>query len=408
MVQIHLDIKLIRTIKELLLRLQDGESEHLVKEDVAQHMQQVNTLDIALNMQEILYRDNDITTSAIKQFFNIYHSLYGQAIHDIAVANADHPSHPIQILKKENEVFESLLTRINRHVDAIEKDQQQPTDPLLEEMQQLGSLYSHYNRKEKLYFPILERYGIYTLSRTMWADDDRIRTLYKGTKRMMEKIPDVNFRYVKEAFEDLEQACKDMIFQEEYFLLPITQSIFKEADWLAIAKESNVFGYAVEEPQLDWIPEPESEGATKDENDTRDTEHLRFGGGYLTINEANHILNNLPLEITFVDKNGIFKYFNELVESSEMMFIRTPTSIGRNVAMCHPPKSMKKVMHLIHDLKEKRRDSESMWFKKKDQFVHVTYKGLFDENDEYLGILEYVQDIQPFMDLPREVKRELS
>src|SRR5690625_4680779 len=137
-------------------------------------------------------------------------------------------------------------------------------------------------------------------------------------------------------------------------------------------------------------------------------ENIAFGGGYLTTEEANLILNNLPLEITFVDKNSVFKYFNEITEASEMMLVRTSTSIGRNVANCHPPKSLRKVMTLIRDLKTKKRISESMWFKKKDQYIHLTYKAIFNEADEFLGILEYVQDIQPFFDLPSEIKTGLS
>ena len=37
---------------------------------------------------------------------------------------------------------------------------------------------------------------------------------------------------------------------------------------------------------------------------------LPFGGGYLSLKEANLILNHLPFEITFIDKNDLFKYFN--------------------------------------------------------------------------------------------------
>src|SRR5690625_3049140 len=137
-------------------------------------------------------------------------------------------------------------------------------------------------------------------------------------------------------------------------------------------------------------------------------ENIAFGGGYLTTEEANLILNHLPLEITFVDKNSVFKYFNETTEASEMMLVRTPTSIGRNVANCHPPKSLKKVMTLIRDLKTKKRTSESMWYKKDDRYIYLTYKALFNKKDEFLGILEYVQDIQPFFELPSEVKIGLS
>src|SRR5699024_10867933 len=159
--------------------------------------------------------------------------------------------------------------------------------------------------------------------------------LYKGTKSMMEKIPDLEFKYVKKSYNIFASKFKEMIFQEESFLLPIVLYIFNEDDWLAIAKESDAFGYCLMEPKEEWVPKRESfENKEIDDEAAIDlsSKHLPFGGGYLTIKEANNILNSLPLEITFVDKNGLFKYFNDITESSEMMFVRTPSSIGRNVA----------------------------------------------------------------------------
>lgn len=76
------------------------------------------------------------------------------------------------------------------------------------------------------------------------------------------------------------------------------------------------------------------------------------------------IHDKLPIEITFVDKNNVFKYFNTITESSDMMLVHTPTPIGKNVADCHSPRSLNKVMKLIRDLKSKKRQSENMWFKK--------------------------------------------
>lgn len=407
--QTHLDMRRINTIKEILLKLKLGDSEQTIQDAFDEHVQPLNKTDILLMLQELKNSTaNDFNMNDIRKFFDVYLDLYDHSLQAIHVPKEEHPSHPIQVFKRENQAFSSILDRVNILVKTIDNDPGHPTDQLMNEMIHLGKIYSHYNRKEKLFFPIMERYRIYSISRIMWAADDRIRTLFKGTKRMMEKMPDIDFHYVKQAYYDLENACKEMILEEEYLLLPIIQSIFKEADWLAIVKESKAFGYAVDEPEETWSPDDAlGNNITEKQSDTPNEEHLRFGGGYLTIKEANHILNNLPLELTFVDKNGIFKYFNEIVESSQMMFIRTPTSIGRNVAMCHPPKSMKKVMQLIQDLKSKKRESETMWFKKEDEYVHVTYKGVFDENGEYLGILEYVQDIQPFLDLTREVKREL-
>src|SRR5699024_5682607 len=276
---------------------------------------------------------------------------------------------------------QTAIQQINNLIKSIDNNQQRVQDEsmierLKEEMSLLGQFYNHYNRKEKLFFPILERYGHYTPTRIMWRDDARIRNLYKGTKNMMERIPDLDFKYIKKSYDLFESKLKEMIFEEEAFLLPIVQSIFNEDDWLAIAKESDAFGYCFVEPEEEWVPKRKSfiNDGNKEIHNTADADinmkHIPFGGGYLTIQEANNILNHMPLEITFVDKYGFFKYFNERMESSEMMFVRTPSSIGRNVVNCHPPKSFKKVMKLIHDLQSKKRSSESMWFKKKDRYIH--------------------------------------
>lgn len=408
-----LNIELMNQLKDILFRLQKGEPEQTVKKDFVQQFKDSSAVDILLILQGLKSGDYGITLEDIRTFLPIYQRAADDSILNKDWPEAQYQGHPVQVFTEENSFFENCMSRLSILLTSLKENTQEENmlNKLIEEMERLGDFYRHYHRKEKLFFPILERYGHYTCGRIMWAEDDRVRTLYKGTKRLMEKLPDLDFQYVKEAYDSFEKACRDMIFQEETFLLPIVLSIFREEDWLAIAKESKAFGFAVN-PKAAWIPDSKLSKDTEETAEQKDEssypEHLRFGGGYLTLKEANNILNNLPVEITFVDKSGIFKYFNEICEASEMMFVRTPLSIGRNVANCHPPKNLKKVMHLIRALKTKKRSSESMWFRKKNQFIHVTYKGVFDDDGEYLGILEYVQDIQPFLDLPRDVKKELS
>src|SRR5699024_1561282 len=279
---------------------------------------------------------------------------------------------------------------------------------IMEELQnrtkEFGQFISHYHRKEKLFFPILERYGQFSMTRIMWGEDDRNRNFYKSAKSMVERLASLDFLYIKQTFDRLFENLEEMIYQEETFLLPIVLAIFKEEEWQSIHEESGAYGYAF----IDPVQGPLGENRHPLIDEELAKMQIPFGGGYLTLKEADMILNNLPVEITFVDKFGVFKYFNDMVESSEMMFIRTPSSIGRNVGNCHPPSSMKKVATLIRDLQLRHREYECMWFKKDGRYVHITYKGLFDEEGEYLGILEYVQDINPFLQLPREVKKELQ
>ena len=65
------------------------------------------------------------------------------------------------------------------------------------------------------------------------------------------------------------------------------------------------------------------------------------------------------------------------------------------------------VTTLIADFRSGRRDRESMWFHMRGKFVYVSYIAVRDENNEYQGVLEFVHDIQPLIDLEGE-KRGLS
>lgn len=416
MVKAQYNFKLINILKDILHRLHDGDAAKSAREDFDQHFNDVSPVEILLIVQELKNGDHGITSQHVKELFNVYTQLYGHAINEWNNPETEHPGHPVQIFLRENNVFLAVLNQINELLTLLEENEQslqdvETLDRLKELMASLGQFYNHYNRKEKLFFPILERYRHYTPTRMMWGDDDRIRNLYKGTKTMLERIDHIEFKYIRQTYDLFASKFKEMVFEEEAFLLPLIVSTFNDDDWLAVVKESDAYGYCFGEPKEKWVPEQEIRVKEADEtNEAKDSqaESLPFGGGFLTIHEANQVLNHLPLEITFVDKNGLFKYFNERVGASEMMLVRTPSSIGRFVANCHPPNSLKKVMNLIRDLQRKKRTSESMWFKKGDHYIYITYKGVFDEDGEYLGILEYVQDIQPFMDLPREVKRELS
>lgn len=74
---------------------------------------------------------------------------------------------------------------------------------------------------------------------------------------------------------------------------------------------------------------------------------------------------------------------------------------------CHPPKSLPIVTKLLADLKSGAKESESMWFRAMGKFILVTYRAVRDDDSSYMGTLEYVQDIQPIIDLDGE-KRTLS
>ncbi len=52
-----------------------------------------------------------------------------------------------------------------------------------------------------------------------------------------------------------------------------------------------------------------------------------FGNGFLSVEQADLILNHLPTEITFVNKDDIFQYYNNHTLEKEMIFKRNPSQI---------------------------------------------------------------------------------
>lgn len=68
-----------------------------------------------------------------------------------------------------------------------------------------------------------------------------------------------------------------------------------------------------------------------------------------------------------------------------------------------------KVKKVFKFLRSGERDKVVMWFKseKMGKFIHVTYVAVRDENGEFQGVLEYVQDIQEFLDIDSDVKRDI-
>ena len=102
------------------------------------------------------------------------------------------------------------------------------------------------------------------------------------------------------------------------------------------------------------------------------------------------MLDYLPVEISFVDKDDKVRYFNK---NGKRIFPRPRTIIGRRVQDCHPKKSIHIVNKLLEDLKTKKRDFAEFWIDLKDRKVYIRYFAVRNSNKEYLGCLEVTQDI---------------
>jgi len=116
---------------------------------------------------------------------------------------------------------------------------------------------------------------------------------------------------------------------------------------------------------------------------------IAFETGNLSQEELETILNRLPVDITFVDKEDTVRYFSQ---SKERIFPRTKAVIGRKVQQCHPQKSIHVVNQILDDFRNGRRDVADFWIQLKGRLIYIRYFAI-RKNREYLGCLEVTQDI---------------
>ena len=117
---------------------------------------------------------------------------------------------------------------------------------------------------------------------------------------------------------------------------------------------------------------------------------MTFEIGSITKEELEAMLNTLPVDITFVDKEDTVRYFSQ---NKERIFPRAKAIIGRKVQQCHPQKSVHVVNQILDDFRDGRRDASEFWIQLKERLILIRYFAIRSKDNEYLGCLEVTQDI---------------
>jgi len=129
-------------------------------------------------------------------------------------------------------------------------------------------------------------------------------------------------------------------------------------------------------------------GNSGEPSSARDGEII-MPGGHLKKNELIAMLNTLPVEITFVDKDNINRFFNE----GPKVFKRPQMAIDREVFSCHPPKVEPMVRMIIGNFRDGKEDEVPIWMEKGGKPFLVRYMAVRDKEQNYVGTLEAVTDM---------------
>ena len=257
----------------------------------------------------------------------------------------------------------------------------------------INEIDKHYLRKENLLFPYLEKYGIYGPAKVMWGKDDEVRYYIR---ELLADVATIPLSELLKKIEIMVDSIQEMIFKEEEILLPMAEENLTQDEWYKIQAESDEFGYCfIDKPEV-WIPE---KVIAVDKKTTVEAGLINFETGIITVKQLEAMLNTLPVDITFIDQDDVVRYFSH---GKERIFPRTKSVIGRTVQNCHPPKSVHIVEKILDDFKSGKKDHEDFWIQMRGMFVYIRYFAVRDENNNYLGTLEFTQNIKHIRELEAE------
>lgn len=394
-------------LKALIKELHAGATVEDVKERFQKEFGNVTTTEISQMEQELVAEGLPI--EEVQRLCDVHASVFDGSIGDIHQKedNAKIKGHPVFIFSLENDKLEEVIKdEIRPYMETLKGGFDNTAVLMLRiGFERLQEINVHYARKENIFFPLLEKYDITAPPKVMWAIDDEVR---KEIKEVLDIMSQDSFDkgLLLEKAEATVTKVSDMIFKENNILVPLMNTTFSIVEWFKIDKAMAEFGLCLIEDQDAWDVNAEDlkEVAKESEELVNSEGAIKFDAGSLVPEEINAILNVLPLDMTFVDKNDKVKYFTQ---GKERIFDRPLTIIGREVSMCHPPASVHIVEQIVEDLRSGKKDNEDFWIKMGPMFVYIRYFAVRSKDGEFLGTLEITQNIKPILELEGE-KRLMS
>ena len=390
------DSERVEQLKSFLKRLGTGEELGAVREDFVSQFAHVEASEIMKAEQGLMREGTPL--AEVQQLCDLHSALFhGSTIHEQmdaehakveAVLEAQEKSqsvvtlvetvgHPINRLTEENKALDALIEATKVKVAS--------KTATVDDVNEVRQVSIHYAKKGDLLYPHLKvAYDISGPSLVMWTVDGDIRDGF-GRLARAESIDDAWY----EEFDGLLTRAQEMIYKEQNILFPICAENFSTEEWYQIYKDTEQYEEIFGVERVAWA-EAESALAAKAAPTSGDSNTIALIGGSLTLEQLDAMLNTMPMEITFVDHVDINRYFND----GEKVFKRPTTAIGRDVFSCHPPKVEPIVRGIIESFRNGERDNVAVWLEKVGRPFYVNYMAVRDQNNNYLGTLELVQDMQ--------------
>ncbi len=379
-------------LKHMILQLHEGKAPEDVKKQLIKLLGKVPYNDVVEVEQELI--SEGLPQEEVLKLCDV-HTMALDGVLDHTEAKTAPPGHPVHTFKEENRALRKEIQALEHLYEDIKKTKSQDQlggfyDEIHQHFNALMDVEKHYLRKENLLFPFLETHGITGPPTVMWGKHDETRELLKGAIEALGATDEISVEEAKTVVDlvltPASKAVDDMISKEEEILFPMSLDTLKDSEWYEIEKQSIEYGFCLYDPKVRWSPE----GLEIEEKERAEIGKIQLPSGSFNVDELTAILNTIPFDMTFVDKDDRVRYFTQ---GRERIFARSRAILGRNVRQCHPPSSVHIVEKILEDFKSGKEDHTAFWITLKEKFIHIEYFALRGEDGGYLGTLEVSQDL---------------
>lgn len=442
----------IDIIEDMLLKLHHGAAPESIQDEFNKHFTGVSAIEISMMEHQLINNpDNDITFEDVLKLCNVHANLFKNTVLEGDTPDIEQEGHPVRVFKDENHALRAALLRIHNLHKVYAELPPEEIEPgmirgLRHQYELLGQFDRHYERKEKVLFPIMEKYGHDAPPKVMWAKDDEIRDLFKAAKQAMLQFPNVDYQEITDSFAAFEYEFNEMIFKEEAILINILLEAFDVEDWYQIAQESDPYGYAIITPTEKWEPKIEvveedvvaenvyqalpiqtstshietqriavdggiitisfeakaSERLVDPTTISREDE-IQMGDGFLSINQMALLLDYLPMEITVVNADDIVQYTNFNTSWESTYYMRDFNTLGRSMESIYDREILIQVQEMVERFKGVAA-AESL----RHSTFELTFVPLYTPSNKYLGYIELSHNLEPYLERDAAVKRALT
>lgn len=380
-------------LKNLIRSLHEGADLEKAKAKFKEVFGTVSSDDIARIEEELVVEG--MPREEIHRLCEVHLALFRESIEK--EETSDPKGHPVNILMEEHKILLEFAETLKEVAGKVRKaksfeDSKDDVDRLGNTLEHLRESESHYLREENVLFPLLEKHGVTQPPAIMWMEHDKIRQIEKELFLTFETRSKVDFKSFTSNLEKASVALNEMLsshfYKENNILFPTAMKVIEPPEWVDVRKQFDEIGYCCFTPEpAEFIVEKIMAPSVIQ---TKPIAPISFETGSFTKEELEAVLNTLPIDITFVDKDDTVRYFSQ---GKDRIFVRTKAVIGRKVQQCHPQKSVHIVNQILESFKRGNKNVAEFWLNLKDKLVFIRYFAVRDKNGAYLGCLEVTQDI---------------